>query len=258
LTDGPLTGCGVLITRPAHQAQTQADAITEAGGKVLHFPVLDIVGRDPTRIKRDLAALAAPDIVIFVSANAVAHGLSALRGTGAQLAAIGPATRDAIEAAGRHIDIVPDEVFDSEHLLRHPALQSVSGRNVLIVRGQSGRTLLADTLTARGARVDYLCVYERLPHVPAPAELAALAAALEAGNVHYVVAMSADTIHQLLALLPPRTAALLRKTALVAPSARVLQTATTLLPGISTVLAPGPQASAIVDALSKQWQTGRH
>jgi uroporphyrinogen-III synthase len=256
VNDGPLAGCGVLITRPAHQAEDLAVAIEAAGGLAVRFPVLTIAGRDSADIERDFAALATPDIVVFVSANAVAHGLAAVRNSRPRIAVVGPSTRAAVEALGVSVDIVPDDAYDSEQLLLHPDLQDVRGRNVLIVRGQSGRNLLAEMLRERGAQVDYLCVYHRLPYTPAAAELEVLDLHLRAGSLHFAVLMSVETIERLVEILPPLSLDLLRQTTLVAPSARVLQTASALLPGYSTVLAPGPQAPAIVDTLCRQWQNG--
>jgi uroporphyrinogen-III synthase len=50
---------------------------------------------------------------------------------------------------------------DSESLLTSPNLKEMQGRRVLIIRGNGGRALLSDTLTKRGAIVDYAEVYQR-------------------------------------------------------------------------------------------------
>ena len=55
MTAGPLTGVGVLVTRPAHQSGELGDAIESAGGHPILFPVIDIVPRDNQQIKADLA-----------------------------------------------------------------------------------------------------------------------------------------------------------------------------------------------------------
>lgn len=257
MSAGPLAGCGVLLTRPAGQSDNLSAAIKSAGGKVFRFPAMDIDGRDIDEVRRDFAELAEPDIIVFVSSNAVAHGIAAVSEANAQIAAIGPATRSAIEATGNSVDIFPEGAFDSERLLRHSALVDVNDKNVVIVRGQSGRELLADTLRARGACVDYLHVYRRDPHQPTAAEIESLEWQLHHGEIHFVTVMSVETMDCLVRIVPPQPLGLLQRSVLVAPSTRVLQTASELLPGVSAVLAPGPEAPAIVDTLIRQWQSGQ-
>ena len=256
MSDAGLGGCGVLITRPEHQSHDLATAVEAAGGKVFRFPAIDIVGRNIDDIGRESAALPDPDIVVFVSSNAVAYGLAAVKANNARIAAVGPATRAAIEAVGMDVDIFPDHGFDSEHLLDHAALRDVSGFNVVIVRGQSGRELLADTLRERGANVDYLCVYERRAHEPTLAELEDLGSALSQQRIRFVTVLSVDTLEHLVQIVPPQVLSLLRQMTLVAPSTRVLQTASELIPGIATELAAGPQAPAMVNTLIRLTQTG--
>ncbi|MCH8336217.1 MAG: uroporphyrinogen-III synthase, partial [Proteobacteria bacterium] len=235
MSETGLTGCGVLITRPEHQSQELAAGVKAAGGTVFHFPAFDIIGRDMDEIRRKLTALPEPDIVVFVSRNAVAHGLAAVKEFNAKIAAVGPATRHAIESDGETVDIFPESGFDSEHLLTHAALQDVDGRNVMIVRGQSGRELLAETLRERGANVDYVCVYERTPYEPTPAELEHLESALGEGRIRFVTVMSVETLECLVQIMPSQALSLLRQSTLVAPGTRVLQTASELIPGIATV-----------------------
>ncbi len=256
MSEAGLAGCGVLITRAQHQAHELKAAIEAAGGDALLFPAIDIIGRDIDEIGRELAALPEPHIVVFVSGNAAAYGLAAVKGKNAKIAAVGPATRAAIESVGVDVDIFPREGFDSEHLLRHEALQAVRDRNIVIVRGQSGRELLADSLEERGAIVHYLSVYDRIPHEPTLADLEDLEVALNQGRIQFVIVMSVETLGHLVHILPPQCLTLLRKSTLVAPSTRVLQTASELIPGISTGLAPGPQAPTMVNTLIRLTQTG--
>lgn len=50
---------------------------------------------------------------------------------------------------------------NSEGALGLPILQNVKGKNVLILKGDGGRTLLPNTLQKRGANLTELCVYKR-------------------------------------------------------------------------------------------------
>ena len=118
------------------------------------------------------------------------------------------------------------------------------------MRGSDGRELLADTLRERGARVQYLSVYERRATQHAPAEVSSLAMRWRAGEVSQVLVMSVQSLTNLLHILPAADHELLRQTRLVTPSKRVIQTASEQLPGISTTLAGGPRTGDVIRALA--------
>ncbi len=246
----------MLVTRPEAQAAALIATIEDAGGTAIPFPVMTIEGRDAEEIVAEAAGQPLPDIVVFVSRNAVDHGIASLGKSNALLAAIGPATADAIKAHGKHADIVPEGSFDSETLLADARLQDVSGRHITIVRSESGRELIADTLRERGAEVSYLRVYRRVAATVSAEKLAALHDRWRRGNIGCVTAMSVQSFEFLLQLLPAETTALLQQTPLVAPADRVLQTALTRLPGIPTTLASGPGESAMLKALIETRHSG--
>lgn len=256
MIERPLAGYHVLVTRPAQQASELTAAIEAAGGTAVSFPVMQITGHDPAVVAKDFAALPRPDIAIFISRNAVDYGLSAVRGSQASIAAIGPATRAAIEAQGVSVDIYSNDGFDSEHLLEHPALRGIRDKTVIIVRGESGRELLADTLTARGASVSVLSTYQREIHYAHQDEIAALDEAWRNGGVDCTTVMSVETLQNLLQQLPPSTLEKLRNTPLVAPGDRVIQTAMELVPGIPAVAAAGPRVADILNALIETRHSG--
>ncbi len=249
MTGGPLAGFGVLLTRPQQQARELAGVIESAGGSAFLFPVIDIVARNREDIAADASALPNPDIIIFVSRNAVTCGLPGALSENAAVAAIGPATRAALESAGQHVGIAPATGFTSEDLLEEPALIDVAGKTVRIVRGSKGREFLATGLRDRGARVDYLPVYDRRPAPHTVDELAKLDAACSGGAINSVIVMSVDSLGSLIAALPGSCMERLRKTPLVTPSSRVIQTAEELLPGTQTVLASGPGTEDMIQAL---------
>lgn len=257
MTTAPLDGCCVLLTRPEGQSRALTEAIEEAGGSVIRFPVIRIVPRGVGEIEDELGAVAPPDIIIFVSRNAVSCGLEHVRGLGAAIGAVGPSTAAAIEAAGVSVDILPAETFDSEHLLETPGLKDVDGKRILIVRGESGRELLADTLRERGATVSYLPVYQRKANVLPAEAVERVAMELAAARVDCIAVMSVQTLECLLELLPASAGAALRKTPLVAPGDRVIQTASELVPGMPAIRAAGPRAADIVNALIDWRQSGQ-
>lgn len=247
MTEGELAGVGVLVTRPRLQATELVAAITSHGGSALEFPVLEIRPRASDEIGNDASALQDPDIVVFVSANAVQHGLD--HAAAAAIAVVGPATAAAVAAAGRRVDIRAASGFDSEHLLAESALQDVRGKVVRIIRGDGGRELLANTLRDRGATVEYLTVYSRNTPGYSSGEIAALEQQWRAGAVNVVTIMSVETLIRLVALLPEWCRNELENTPLVTPATRVIIEALNRFPGIPTTLARGPQASDMVDAI---------
>ncbi|MDH3374270.1 MAG: uroporphyrinogen-III synthase [Gammaproteobacteria bacterium] len=247
MIDDGLAGIGVLVTRPRHQAAELVAAITASGGVAIEFPVIDIIPCDREVIDRARGALRDPDIVIFVSPNSVRYGLAYAES--ARIAVVGPATAKAVESAGRSVDIRSPSGYDSEHLLVEPELQDVKGRVVRIVRGASGRELLADTLRDRGAIVDYLPVYERqIPDYQA-ADIEHLERQWRAGAINVITIMSVESLHNLFAVLPEWCISRLEYTPLVTPAARVIQEARDRFPDIPATLARGPGASEIVDAI---------
>ena len=200
MPDAPLQGVGVLVTRPRMQAAELVEAIESRGGTAYCFPVLEIVPFDELDIRNSVSRLGKPDIVIFVSRNAVEHGI--LYTDGGAIAVIGPATAAAVAAAGRVVDICSGDGYDSEHLLAEDRLRDVAGRRIRIIRGRNGRELLADELKKRGAIVEYLSVYERRRPNVDPDTRANLERHWRQGHIGAVTVMSVESFTNLIDLLP--------------------------------------------------------
>ncbi|WP_018078415.1 uroporphyrinogen-III synthase [Thiobacillus denitrificans] len=242
---GPLAGRTVLVTRPTHQAAVLAQAIRTAGGAAFEFPALTIEAVPLDELAVPLAQLAAADIAIFISPNAAQFGMAAIRAGGAlpaaaRIFAVGPGTLRALAAQGLDGVVTPDGQ-DSEALLALPQLNEVAGKRVVIVRGVGGRALLADTLRARGAQVDFLECYRRLRP---QADAAALLACWQTGGIDAVTVASAETLHNLAALLGAPGTPLLRHTPLFAPHEKIAEAARRF--GIADVIAtPGGDAGLV-------------
>ncbi len=243
----------MLITRPVEQAGEIATELSNRGARPIRFPALEIVPLDEEAIFSQLETLSRPDITIFISANAVAHGMA--YAGGGQIAVIGPATRDAAERAGATVDIVPTGGFDSEHLLASTQLQDVTGKVVRIIRGRRGRELLADTLGRRGATVEYLAVYDRIAAAHGPADITALEHLWSAGGIDVVIIMSVETLQNLVAILPDSCRKLLSGTRVVTPAARVIKEVLARFPGIETTLAHGPGVAELIEAIAADGQS---
>jgi uroporphyrinogen-III synthase len=107
------------------------------------------------------------DVIIFVSKNSVRYAMPLLETYWPQFpealawVTVGPGTAE--ELSRYDVTATFPSTPGSEGVLALPELQNVSGRRVLIVRGQGGRELMAASLRARGAEVLYWELYERKP-----------------------------------------------------------------------------------------------
>jgi uroporphyrinogen-III synthase len=147
--------------------------------------------------------------------------------------------------AGEGTNVMPTPInHDSEALLALPQLQEVAGKRVVIVRGVGGRALLADTLAARGAVVHFMECYRR---VRPQADAAPLLARWQAGRIDAVTVTSAETLHNLAALLGEAGASLLAATPLFAPHEKIAEAARRF--GIAHVIATPGGDAGLVDGL---------
>ncbi len=248
----PLQGKTILVTRPAAQAGHLAVMIAALGGEALCFPLLEISPIDDMRPVRAAGeALENYEIVIFISPNAVDHALPALlvgRGgwpASVQPAAIGPGTVAALAACGVVGAMAPSTRFDSEALLELPLFQAsaIAGRRVLILRGNGGRELLAETLSGRGAQVDCLSCYRRSP----PAESALLLSWLRADRLDALTVSSSEALRNLWHLLDAADRRRLRRLPIFVPHARIAEQAGQL--GLACVVTTAPADDGIVAGL---------
>lgn len=174
----PLFGCRVIVTRPADQSLRLAELIRQSGGEVVLAPVIRT------------AAIAAPklhlldqefDWVVYTSVNGVDSLKMALQSRGldfrrlgrAKIAAVGPETARAAEAAGLFVDFVPSR-FVAEALLEEFP-QPAAGLRILIPSAARARDLLLRRWTDAGAAVVSMPLYttepEQSPRALRPADL---------------------------------------------------------------------------------------
>lgn len=232
MTDqGRLNGLGVLVTRPEPQADGLCRLIEQHGGKPIRCPTLHIrPPHDPAAAQAALDHLATADLAIFTSVNAVAGILPWLQSHGGwparlELAAIGQATARALRQHGATTILQPAAGFTSEALLELPRCQQVADQRIVLVCGEGGRTLLVDTLRARGVHLIRAEVYRReRPTLDA----AALQAGWARGEIGAVTATSGESLMNLFALLDADGQDYLRASPLIVVSARIQQLAATL------------------------------
>src|SRR5580700_11077298 len=167
LAPHPLSGVRVLVGRARHQASALSNELHKLGATVLEIPFIEI--RKPRSFKPLDSALMDLDVydwLILTSVNgveAMCDRLAKLRlpKTGLKhlnIAAIGPATKKAIEQRGIEVDVVPKE-YVAESVVRS-LRRRVKGKRVLLVRAKVARDVIPRELRKAGARVDVVEAYE--------------------------------------------------------------------------------------------------
>ncbi|NCS65775.1 MAG: uroporphyrinogen III synthase [Hydrogenophilales bacterium CG15_BIG_FIL_POST_REV_8_21_14_020_62_31] len=259
MSAGPLAGRGILITRPAEQSEGLAAVVEAQGGNAILFPALAIAPPENTRaLAHAIGNLRDYDLIIFISPTSVErvwpfilerhgdwpHGFA--------LAAVGQGTARALASYGAGTVLVSAAGADSESLLDLPALCELAGKHILIVRGEGGREMLADTLRQRGATVAYAEAYRRVKPL---ADARPLLALWRRNAIQAVTVTSREIVANLFELLGQEGAELLRATPLFAMHERIAAAARDR--GVTTVIVTPPGDAGLVAGLL-DWYSVRH
>jgi uroporphyrinogen-III synthase len=229
----PLKGIRVLVGRARHQAGALSKEMRKLGADVIEIPFIEI--RKPRsfhRLDSALKTLDSYDWLVLTSVNGVeamwermaklrlpaldkdreGHGLSRAnktqKGSRAsapegrlRIAAIGPATKKAIEQRGAYVDVVPKE-YVAESVVRS-LRKKVKGKRVLLVRAKVARDVIPRELRRAGAHIDMVEAYETV--VP-PSSRMRLRTALKdpEHRPHVITFTSSSTVRNFVALLASR------------------------------------------------------
>jgi uroporphyrinogen-III synthase len=202
-----LAGVRVLVGRTRHQASALSGELRKQGTEVVEIPFIEI--RKPKSFKSLDAALgnlSTYDWLILTSVNGVEamwDRLAKLRITKRHLealhiAAIGPATRKAIEQHGVKVEVVPKE-YVAESIVRS-LRNRVKGKRVLLVRAKVARDVIPRELRKAGAHVDVVEAYETVIPI---ASRSRLRAALKNPKTRpdVITFTSSSTVRNFMALL---------------------------------------------------------
>jgi len=163
----PLSGLRVLVGRARHQAGVLSDDLRNLGAEVIEIPFIEI--RKPRSYKPlDIALqnIGNYDWLILTSVNGVDAlwqrmeklQLSALDLKYLKIAAIGPATRKAIEAHGLSVEVVPKK-YIAESVVES-LRELIPGKRVLLARAKVARDVIPEQLRKLGAHLDVAEAYE--------------------------------------------------------------------------------------------------
>ena len=153
----PLFGKRVVVTRPAAQSAPLCDIFTRAGAQPISVPLIEIAeaADGGAALRAAAERLSDYDWVILTSANGARALLSAIndaRDFGkAKVAAIGPATAEALTAANIRPDLVPSS-YIAEALLEELLEEEQLGCAVSVVPSEA--TGESSASTANGERAD--------------------------------------------------------------------------------------------------------
>lgn len=160
----------VVITRPLAQAGSLAERVAALGRAAIVFPLLEIRAlTDQAPLSAALADVRSYAMVAFVSPNAIDAAFAVLRNWPAEvaLAVMGEGSRNALAHYGvtsANATIVSPrdpQRTDSQTLLEALDLGALRGKRVLVLRGETGRDLLADALRTENIKVTQVAAYRR-------------------------------------------------------------------------------------------------
>lgn len=247
----------IVVTRPHHQNEKIAKMISDQGGIPLLFPVLEILEpENQTALLAQLKQIDNYDIAIFISPNAVNKSLNLLFQTrqwptSILTVAIGKSSAKELKRFGIQANIAPHRKFNSETLLEHPDLQKVSGKKIIIFRGDGGRELLGDTLKSRGASISYANAYRR--HKPRT-NTEELFYHWSRNEIDAIMLTSSESLRNFYDMIGKLGSMWLRKTTLVLGSEHIADTVVELGIKSQPIIADNPSDEFMFRALKKHFE----
>jgi len=258
----PLLGKGVAVTRSREQASGLVAKLTELGACCLEFPTIEIKPLDDyAPVDAAIDDLSANDWVVFTSVNGVKYffdrmakkGLDARAFAGLKVAAIGPATSEALLAKGIRSDFLPEK-YVAESVVEGMLALGAGGKRILIPRAREAREVLPEKLAEAGAQVSVLPVYETILADQDPEDVLGM---LDMGELSYLTFTSSSTVDNFFAKIPAEKLAPYKdalKIACIGPiTAKTLEGygfAPAVMPGEFTI-------PALVEALVADAQGGK-
>ncbi len=225
-TSFPLQGKRILVTRASKQAGALSDCLRKLGAIPVEFPIIQIAPpEDWAPLDDALKRLCAcrPPIylgtseareaesyytwLVFTSANGVNICFDRLNTLAyntndigkVRVAAIGPATAQALRHHGIKPDLVPDEYIAEgvaaaliEDAHRHG--ESLEGKHILILRAAEARKVLVEKLQRAGAIVEEVAAYRTRGAVIDDEQGHEVLRLLQAGQLDILTFTSSSTV----------------------------------------------------------------
>ena len=181
----PLFGRQVVVTRARAQSSGLSARLRDLGARPIEVPAIRIEppsdGGESLRRAAEALIDGAYGWVVFTSANAVDALMELIPDVRALsetcVAAVGPATADALRRYRIVADLVPDRQIAESLLEAFPDPPGAAGSGVLLPRAAEGREVLPLGLAAAGWDVDLVEAYQTVREPAAPGVLSMVAGA---------------------------------------------------------------------------------
>ena len=191
----PLGGQTIIVTRAREQASSLVSGLRERGARVIQCPTIRVEDYDYDLYEHTLQYFHLFNWVVFTSVNGVEkfwekEDCDGRLFVNAQIAAIGPATAQALKNHGLIADFIPKSSI-SESVAEELIGRSQKDAHFLIIRALESREVIENKLREAGHEVEVLPVYRTVPD-NSQADLAK--SEIEAGRVQWITFTSSSTV----------------------------------------------------------------
>lgn len=164
----PLFGQRIVVTRSKLQAPALVKALGERGAETVEIPCIRTVAPEAFEPLKDaLLGLYEYDWLIFTSVNGVRHffeyfekGFDDARDIGGvRIAAVGPATAEALKARRLHVDAMPKDALGVNIAKAMQKHESIENLRACLLRAEVASPEVPQKLEELGAIVDDIACY---------------------------------------------------------------------------------------------------
>ncbi|VEI58907.1 uroporphyrinogen-III synthase [Pasteurella multocida] len=215
----------VLITRPDERGKQLVEMLIQSGVFAIHLPLFTIEsGRELNDLPNKLSQLKVGDYVFAVSPHAVTFAVQTLRHTGfswrqdLNYFAVGQRSAESFTAQIERPVFYPNQQETSEGLLNLPVMQQLADKTILILRGNGGREFFAEQAELRGAKVEIVECYQRIPIDYNNAEQISIC---KRAGINRIVVTSAEILQYLMDFVPENEHNWLKNCQLITISRRI-------------------------------------
>lgn len=247
----PLSNISIVVTRPAHQNIVICQQLQALGANTIKFPCIEICSNPLIDISTIKQQIPEQQILLFTSSNAVRQlylsvpEANDLIHKDCLIVAVGASTANTLHQHGVDNVIYPSETSDSEAVLKLPALEKITQKMILIIKGIGGRELLYESLTQRGAVVQNVEIYQR--QLPKLIDITPLS-----NKIDLILFTSSETVNNFLTLCSNSLQQSLLSCQTIVGHTRIAEKVTSLGFKKLPIIAATPTDADMLDAV-QQW-----